>query len=1403
MIPADSSINLDIPLSLSWSPATGATMYDVYIWPDSVSTRPSSPYASNITQISISINSGLGYGHTYKWQVVSKNPVCSQDGDVQIFTMRNLPDLQIQSISAPVSAFSGNSVSLSWVTKNIGLGTTGSGQWYELVYLSSDKIYDGSDLYVSGVLNTASLGAGQSYSNGTTVNIPNGYSGKYYFLVRTNPYSGILESDMGNNIRSDSAGTNITLTPPPDLQVVSITRPAIAFSGTTVSFQFTVKNKGTGETRPGNWRDYIYLSTDTVFNGSAVYKGNIFHSGSLEPDSQYTVSATLSIPVSSSGPHYIYVRTDNNDEVYEHANNNNNTGRSDSIHVVLTPPPDLIVSGVSIKDTNSTRENTTIEWDVVNQGGSATTSGWYDLIFFSANPVFSTLSAQHVGSAYHSYLDAGDTIHTVRNVTIPDNYTGTYYVFVLTDFYNAVFEDTEDTNNTGRNNFFVHTPDLQVPQVVAPSADSSGKTISISWKVYNDGPGELFTAWRSDRIYISAKASFNADSSTLLGTNSYTTAIPSGDTITRTASITIPNGTQGTQYIYVFADADLQILEVGKEGNNTGRSDAMQVTLSPYPEMIPTSITTVDSSEAGQYVKVKYTIKNQGEKSASPQWKDRLYLSRDSVFNLSKCIVLGTNTRLTSTGSQESYIDSSLVLIPGTVSAGQYFFYVHTDFENKLYEYVYDTNNIRRTGKVYIDGYPPVDLDVITFNSQDSAYSGDSIAVSWQVKNIGEAATLADYWFDRMYLSTDSILDGTDVQFGEVQINSDVAANESYTVSSKFFVPNGTTGHYYLILISDISNANNDVDTTNNLARFSNSGGMAIPVVFTLSPFADLKFTTWSIPSTATGGQPVKVVWEVKNDGNGSTKSSYWIDRIYLSTDFVIDGSDPWIGSKNQFRTLAVGQSYKDSGEFTLPTGISGNRIILVKTDDNNREYEHNQEANNQIGSAITISNAPPSDLVVTSISSPGTALSGAEVNLSYTIKNKGSNPVNGYLRTNVYISTDSFWDAGDLLFQTSNHYVNLVPSATETRNVSGTIGGVALGEYYFVVYTDILNNINESNDTNNTLNSFPISISVPELPMNTLVPDSILDNKAIYYRLVIPDSLDGESVMITLKGDSINGSNEIYTRFNAMPTKSSFDFAYSDPFEGNQELLIPEVQVGTYYIMVEGETTVGNKQYISLYARKLEFEIREVSPTSGGNTGTVTLRVKGSKFDEFTSFQLLGESDTVNSVEPDSLVDPFRSSTPGSPRATVTLVDPTLAFVSFDLRGVAIDTYDVVASKGIDERAILEDGFRVVAGGPADIQINVVRPSNTRTNAIISFRVEFTNSGNTDLVNKSLRILSNGGAAISLTPEGLSANATVIDAVMDEENGPPGILRPAGSGSIIVYTNSTTALGISVLLPN
>jgi hypothetical protein len=476
---------------------------------------------------------------------------------------------------------------------------------------------------------------------------------------------------------------------------------------------------------------------------------------------------------------------------------------------------------------------------------------------------------------------------------------------------------------------------------------------------------------------------------------------------------------------------------------------------------------------------------------------------------------------------------------------------------------------------------------------------------------------------------------------------------------------------------------------------------------------------------------------------------------------------------------------------------------LLVATDARNNIYEHEGEADNSKYSFININIPPPSDLLVGTIQSPAHAFAGQPVKIDYTIRNKGLNPATGIMSDGIYLSKDEKWDIGDQLIGTVNGTINLAPNGEITRSLISEVTGASVGSYKVIVKTDLLNNITETNDANNTGAGIDsIKIDVKELLLTISAKDTLKNNTYLYYRIEIPDSLAGETLLATLKSDSTLASNELYIKAGSVPSRSVYDFNYGTTSGENQEVLIPALHGGTYYLAAFGSNETSARQSITLNASILPFAIRAIESNKGGNTGSVTVEIRGSKF------------------EPNMQIRLDNGTGASTPATNVYYVNSTRLFASFDLRNQPLGLYNVTARKTNNAFTVLDKGFEIVAGSGGGfyisgnnttaepgcdpgatgglnslVQVSVQHPPASRRNRVVAITIFFGNAGNVDLPIPTRFIFSKYGAPLSFTVDGLIENLQELPIEFKETNGPPNVLRPGATGAVTVYTKAVAPM--------
>ena len=112
-----------------------------------------------------------------------------------------LPDLVVESIAIPPTAFSDQTITVSWTTRNQGLGSTDASGWSDRVYLSTDQTPDSSDIWQVNVANGSYLAPGEAYVASVNLKIPLTSFGTYYVIIK---------ADINNNVREETETNNVT-----------------------------------------------------------------------------------------------------------------------------------------------------------------------------------------------------------------------------------------------------------------------------------------------------------------------------------------------------------------------------------------------------------------------------------------------------------------------------------------------------------------------------------------------------------------------------------------------------------------------------------------------------------------------------------------------------------------------------------------------------------------------------------------------------------------------------------------------------------------------------------------------------------------------------------------------------------------------------------------------------------------------------------------------------------------------------------------------------------------------------------------------------------------------------------------------------------------------------------------
>ncbi|MDZ4804357.1 MAG: CARDB domain-containing protein [Candidatus Eisenbacteria bacterium] len=545
-------------------------------------------------------------------------------------------DLQASSVVGPATAFSGATAGFSWTTSNIGSAATLSTSWKEKVYLSLDPVLGGGDLLLSSQTYNGGLGAGASTNRSVNVVLGNGLTGTYHVIVDVDPdRSNSNDINLSNNVVASGATTMVQLTPPPDLIASMVVVPAMATAGQPMTVDWTTTNSGSGPAVPADWDVSVYLSTNQYLDGFDINLGTYAHTGVLPASGVISESFGVELPIYTSGPYYVIVDVDRNGEVYEAGAEVNRAHAV--VNVILPPPADLVVTGISVPPTAEPGVPLTISWTIENQGMNPAVGQMRDGIYISADTTF-TPDAPLVGITTRSIdLAPGAAISIHSTITLsaealaglvgqitrplPGVSPGAYHAIVKTNLRNNIRETTLDNNEN-----FSASPivvDITPLQLEVPAAISLAAGQSRYFKLSVSGEFDLrldlssTEAGATNELYVAFDRAPTPGDFDVSGPPTFTAG----------PSILIPSIQDGTYYILIRAAA----LPSGVT------SEVVTITA----RALPFSITSVSPTVIGSPGEVTLTVDGAGFRDFT-----RLYLSYGNILVPANRTVFINTTRM-------------------------------------------------------------------------------------------------------------------------------------------------------------------------------------------------------------------------------------------------------------------------------------------------------------------------------------------------------------------------------------------------------------------------------------------------------------------------------------------------------------------------------------------------------------------------------------------------------------------------------------------------------------------------------------------------------------------------------------------------------------------------------------
>lgn len=1160
------------------------------------------------------------------------------------------------------------------------------------------------------------------------------------------------------------------------------------YSGKKVKVTATIHNKGGASIPSTNIRNMMFISSTPDMSGGKAYllsTGN--ETISLEAGESTTISLTGYIPIDWYGDAYFIVKADVDDVVYELANTENNIGATNKVDVLLTPGADLEPYGLDVPTQISSGTPFNVKYSVRNIGpGVPYVNEWKDKVYISSKStglddsaicigefrrtgtyeignspaVMIAANAIYVGDAYAN----GFSVKVDRSLP-----AGTYYIYVKVDANDVVFEfDGEDNNVIASQAVTLTEPDLTADLLsVSEETLITDNTVAVSWKLKNIGNADIINATVKDGFYASSNASGTNAVRVAEVTNTVSVVV-GGEKVLR-ANITIPSNSalNGTRYFFVKTNINDAIAESNTSNNSSdkvqknfeyidGKNKVNGMNLSVR------TLQTAGRVIPGETIQLSYSITNNGTQTINKNVSQEVFFSKKSSFDASAraCNIIGTLPDVLDLQPDESINANVQVTIPEDMMGGQNYIYVVVNRNHELAEKKSDDNNAK--SPIYVNGNLP-NLTISGIVAPDIVMTSENTEVEWKLTNTGNWDAGAVNC--TVFLSADNIWNSNDRKLANVSLEKLLHGN-SQSIKTNIELDDNVVGNYYLIIKVDLANNAEEMTTDDNTAS----------VAFTAkqSPLPDLMVSDLSFDETWRGGQKVTIRARVKNIGDNETHIDKWTDVFYLYDSYTLDvGKAIKLGSKTHVGKLAKEGEYEIAASLNIPNDIKGYYVLFAMVDGTNAIVEKTRN-NNQTNTTVYVEdkNDTPADLMVKDISVPARITAGEPVTISYTLTNMGEFSAKGTLRDILYMSKDNLWDKDDTMVGVVTDEISLEPGNETVRTVTGRITNIPEGHYYLIVRTNSTHTIAETDYDNNMI----VQSNASDVEFASLsLGGSVTVNTSGMYKLSLYGGTEGKTIGLYLSTPE-DATAGLYASYESVPSTARYERAATDLEHTEQEVLIPNVQEGTYYILAQDNAAVnrsladfsqnsanGSNLYYSsinafvigsilpseantmmtLSAREVQFGATTLSITEGGTNGWLSTEIHGALLDSIMDFRLAREGDMI-------------------PAESITFYDQTSTKATFNLNDVETGSYVVVSELPNGTQATLPDGFKVVPGVNVNLGVKIDAPHWTHIDSPVPVTIAYANGGNTDIVVRGILFASEGGD-VGMTIEELNKHENVL----------------------------------------
>ncbi|KAK3612249.1 hypothetical protein CHS0354_039531 [Potamilus streckersoni] len=568
-------------------------------------------------------------------------------------------------------------------------------------------------------------------------------------------------------------------------------------------------------------------------------------------------------------------------------------------------------------------------------------------------------------------------------------------------------------------------PDLSITEINMPEEVRTGNDLTIQWQVTNAGEDTTRGSWYDQVTMTQMIGTLSLKLGYNLQYNSISPGVEYHGSLTTTIPPTLPSG---AYLVTIDIDYENRIFEFNSKTNNRRAKKILvrQALPNLSADIFRMNLITRDNIN---YIEVYAKILNAGQGKTYPplKWIDSIdAINSDSYYenNLARFYFSFRDGILPG-----SYYEINKTIEIPIELHGNFIFSITVDkFQN-----IEETN--RADNRKVIGPKAILLLAPDLFLSAPSMehieiQAGQSLLVSYMVKNIGSPIKERTEWIDRVILSM-SRTDVRNLMFAEMIRTESSVQNGTYNGSITLNIPKNVVGEFYIHIVI------NNGQLLYEGERYENNK-ISLPIMIDIFPSPDLAVIGVVIEQSISPKlkRILVVSWTVRNQGNSMTIQASWTDSILLFSelqttkfDFTVTGA------------LEISGEYHMKRAIVIPESFIGNYSINVKTNSLEEIDELGEIANN-IGphwGTVTFEEIPISKLSSSIISViPLNDTTGRSVQIVYQVTNIG------HART----MKQSWVDALFASKKESQSFQEIKKSGTILQSMTH-IGGLEQGQVY------------------------------------------------------------------------------------------------------------------------------------------------------------------------------------------------------------------------------------------------------------------------------------------------------------------------------------------------------------------